>query len=58
MLLPEISNVTWSSQDIRVEYSDSTIAFLSAEDLYPLAVMAKPAPLVLLQSNYLPIGAI
>jgi hypothetical protein len=42
MLHPEISTVTWSSQGIRVEYSNSTVACMSAEDIYPLAVTVKP----------------
>ena len=34
----EISYVTWSSKGIRVVYSDSMVAHLTAEDMYPLAV--------------------
>jgi hypothetical protein len=47
MLLPEIANVTWSSQDILIEYSDSTVASLSAEDLYPLAEPVSRGTLVM-----------
>ncbi len=46
MLEPEISYVTWSSKGIRVVYTGSMVAHLSAEDLYPLAVKAKVVSLV------------
>ena len=46
MQQPEISYVTWSSKGIRVVYTGSMVAYLSAEDLYPLAVEAKVVSLV------------
>jgi hypothetical protein len=42
----EISYVTWSPQGIRVAYSNAMVAFLSADDMYPLAVPVKVATLV------------
>ena len=42
----EISYVTWSQQGIRVAYSNAKVVFLSADDMYPLAVPVKVASLV------------
>ena len=42
----EISYVTWSSKGIRVVYSSSMVVYLTAEDMYPLAVPAKVGSLI------------
>jgi hypothetical protein len=58
MQQPEISYVTWSSKGIRVVYSGSMVVFLSAEDMYPLAVPAKVGSLVASERTSVPLRAI
>jgi hypothetical protein len=58
MLHPEISSVTWSSKGIRVVYSSAMVVFLSAEDMYPLAVKAEVASLVASERRSVPLETI
>jgi hypothetical protein len=46
MTQPEISSVTWSAKGIRVVYTGEMVVHLSAEDIYPLAVIAEDVSLV------------
>ena len=43
---PAISYVTWSPKGIRVVYTGSMVAHLTAADIFPLAVPAKVVSLV------------
>jgi hypothetical protein len=37
----DILYVTWSARGIRIAYADAMVAYVKAEDVYPLATKAK-----------------